>query len=110
MQQMPQRQQIGVEFEEDAKEGVYSNLAMIMFSPNEFIIDFARMMPAMQKAKVLSRVIMAPMNAKALHKALTENIKKFEDKFGEIKLHSDPNQSNKNIGFESSTVRNEEEK
>ncbi len=110
MQQMPQRQQIGVEIDDNAKEGVYANLAMLLFSPNEFILDFARMMPAMQKAKVLSRVIMAPMNAKALLKALTENIKKYEDKFGEIKLHVDPNQSSKNIGFESSTVRNEEEK
>ena len=68
------------------------------------------MMPAMPKAKVLSRVIMAPMNAKALLKALTENIKRFEDKFGEIKLHTDPNQPSKNIGFESSTSRKEEEK
>ena len=110
MQQMPQRQQIGVEIDDNAKEGVYSNLAMILFSPNEFIFDFARMMPAMSKAKVLSRVIMAPMNAKAMLKALTENIKKFEDKFGEIKLHTDPNQPAKNIGFESSTTRNEVEK
>jgi hypothetical protein len=110
MEQMPQRQQIGVEFDEDAKEGVYSNLAMILFSPNEFILDFARMMPAMQKAKVLSRVIMAPMNVKALHKALSENIKRFEEKFGEIKLQCDPNQPSKHIGFESSTSRSEDEK
>ena len=108
MQQNPQQQQIQVEFDEEALEGVYANLAMIMHSPTEIIIDFARVMPRASKAKVKARIIMTPMHAKLLHKALTDNIKKFESQFGEIKVHGGPGAS-KPIGFESSTQRVDED-
>ncbi len=97
-------QQINVELPEKEAEGIYANLAMIMHSPTEIIIDFARVMPRLPKTKVLSRIIMTPMHAKLLMKALTENIKKFEGQFGEIKIHGGPHQAAKNIGFESSTA------
>ena len=45
-----------------------------------------RMLPGMPKAKVKSRMIMAPSNAKSLVMILQDNIKKYEDKFGEIKV------------------------
>ncbi len=110
MQQVPPQQQINVQLDEAAAEGIYANLAMIMHSPTEIIIDFARVMPRLPKAKVLSRIIMTPMHAKLLHKALTDNIKKFEQQFGEIKMHGAPDQISKPIGFESGTGRTEEEK
>lgn len=103
MQQIPPQQQISVEFDEKAAEGIYANLAMIMHSPTEIIIDFARVMPRLPKAKVLSRIIMTPMHAKLLHQALTENLKKFESQFGEIKIHGMTAGGNKPIGFESNT-------
>ena len=110
MVQAPQQQQINVELPEQQAEGIYANLAMIMHSPTEIIIDFARVMPRLPKAKVLSRIIMTPMHAKLLMKALTDNIKKFEDQFGEIKIHGGLHQASKNIGFESSTGHLEENK
>ncbi|MFQ6009194.1 MAG: DUF3467 domain-containing protein, partial [Candidatus Zixiibacteriota bacterium] len=87
-----------------------ANLAMIIHSPTEIIIDFARIMPRLPKAKVLSRIIMTPMHAKMLLQALTDNIKKFESQFGEIKIHGAPTQPSKGIGFESSTHRVQENK
>ena len=66
-------------------EAIYSNFALITHSPSELILDFARMLPNVPKAKVYARIIMTPMNAKLLHKALGENLAKFEEKFGEIK-------------------------
>ncbi|MBU8933595.1 MAG: DUF3467 domain-containing protein [candidate division Zixibacteria bacterium] len=110
MQQLPPQQQIGVELDEKAAEGIYANLAMILHSPTEIIIDFARIMPRVQKAKVLSRIIMTPMHAKMLHKTLEDNLKKFEGQYGEIKIHSGQPQTSKNIGFESATDRDTEEK
>jgi hypothetical protein len=110
---MPQgqpQQQINVELPEKEAEGIYANLAMIIHSPTEIIIDFARVMPRLPKAKVLSRIIMTPMHAKMLMQALTDNIKKFEGQFGEIKIHGAPHQAAKNIGFESSTHKVEENK
>jgi len=49
-------------------------------------MDFARALPNMPKSKVYARIIMTPMNAKLLHKALGENLRKFEEKHGEIKI------------------------
>ncbi len=109
VQPQPQHQ-INVELPEKEAEGIYANLAMIMHSPTEIIIDFARVMPRLPKAKVLSRIIMTPMHAKMLLKALTDNIKKFEGQFGEIKIHGTPHQTSKTIGFESGTSSVEEAK
>ena len=104
MNQPQQPQQINIELGEQEAEGIYANLAMIMHSPTEIIIDFARVMPRSPKSKVLARIIMTPMHAKLLHKALTDNIKKFEGQFGEIKVHGSPDKNIKPIGFQSSTA------
>ena len=99
---MPQ-QRINVELPEDKAEGTYANMVMIGHSPTEIIMDFIRFMPGAPKAKVQSRIIMTPMHAKNLLKTLSENLKKFEKQFGEIKMHGGPDSGqNKNIGFESS--------
>jgi hypothetical protein len=66
-------------------EAIYSNFAMITHSSSEMIVDFARVLPNVPKAKVYARIIMTPMHAKLLHRALGENLANFEEKFGEIK-------------------------
>jgi len=66
-------------------EAIYSNFALITHSSSEMIVDFARVLPNMPKAKVYARIIMTPMHAKLLHRALGENLANFEEKFGEIK-------------------------
>ena len=80
-----QRQSINVELGEKEAEGIYSNLALISHSPAEFVIDFTRMLPGVPKTKVYARIIMTPQHAKSLFTALQDNIKKFEDQYGEIK-------------------------
>jgi len=67
-------------------EATYANLTLISHSTSEIIMDFARAMPNTPKAKIYSRVVMTPMNAKLLHRALADNLKKFEEKYGEIKI------------------------
>jgi hypothetical protein len=79
------KRQIQIELPVDL-EATYSNFALITHSPSEVILDFARALPNVAKAKVYARVIMTPMNAKLLHKALGDNLAKFEDKYGEIKV------------------------
>lgn len=71
-------------------EPAYSNLALIAHSPAEIVIDFARMLPGMPKARVTARVILSPLCAKALLRALGENIAKFEKQFGEIHVPESP--------------------
>ncbi|MCC6700209.1 MAG: DUF3467 domain-containing protein [Fluviicola sp.] len=75
---------INIELSEELAEGVYSNLAIITHSQAEFVTDFIQMMPGMPKAKVRSRIIMSPQNAKRLMKALAENIQKYEQHNGVI--------------------------
>jgi hypothetical protein len=82
------RRQIQVELPADL-EATYANFVVITHSPSEMIMDYARALPNMPKAKVYARVIMTPMNAKLLHKALGDNLAKFEEKFGEIKTPDD---------------------
>ncbi len=109
MNSQPQNQ-INIELGDKEAEGIYANLAMITHSATEMIIDFARVMPRSPKARVLSRIVMTPMHAKLLHKALEENLKKFEGQFGEIKVHGTPHQVTKPIGFENSTETAAEDK
>ncbi len=78
----PQRQ-IQIEMPPDL-EATYANFALITHSPSEMIIDFARMLPNAPKTKVYARIILTPMNAKLLHRALGDNLAKYEEKFGEI--------------------------
>lgn len=77
--------QINIELTEEIAEGEYANLAMIAHSSGEFVIDFIRLMPGLPKAKVKSRIVITPEHAKRLTAALADNIRKFEESFGEIK-------------------------
>jgi hypothetical protein len=79
------KKQLNIDLPESVADGVYSNLAIISHSPTEFVVDFAQIAPAMQKAKVRSRVIMTPQNAKRLYRALADNLQKYEQNFGPIK-------------------------
>lgn len=65
-------------------DATYSNFALITHSPSEVVVDFARVLPGTPKARVCARVLMTPMNAKLLLRALTDNLSKYEAQFGEI--------------------------
>jgi hypothetical protein len=93
-----QRMQINVELPGEL-EAVYANFAMITHSASEIVVDFARILPNVPKAKVYARVIMTPMNAKLLHRALGENLSKFEAQFGEIKTPEKGFSDERSIGF-----------
>lgn len=83
---------ISIELTEENAQGKYSNLAVITHSPAEFIVDFISMMPGLPKAKVVSRIILTPQHAKRLHRALQDNLSKFEAQHGKIQetLGQDP--------------------
>ncbi len=81
----PKEGQLNIELSEEVAEGIYSNLAIITHSPTEFVTDFVQIMPGAPKAKVRSRVILAPQHAKRLMKALADNVQKYEQQHGPIK-------------------------
>ena len=65
---------------------VYCNLARISHSPADIVIDFAHLLPADTKAAVKARVLMSPLSAKLLLRALTDNLARYESAFGQINV------------------------
>ena len=81
----PQNQPTGPKLENPTGLGtVYSNLARIAHSPADIVIDFAHMLPGEKNATVNARVLMTPLSAKLLLRALADNISRYEAAFGEI--------------------------
>lgn len=70
-------------------EAVYTNLARISHTPAEIVMDFARLLPGQPNARVVGRMIMAPVAAKLFLRALAENLARYEAGFGEIHLPGD---------------------
>ncbi|MCD4803611.1 MAG: DUF3467 domain-containing protein [Anaerolineales bacterium] len=70
----------------DDLDAVYANLVRITHSPSEFIFDFAQMLPGLKGPTFKSRVLLSPMSAKLIYKALGDNLAKYETNFGEISI------------------------
>lgn len=85
---MAEMKQFGldVELTDEVAQGHYSNLAIISHSTSEFILDFATVLPGVEKARVKSRVILTPEHAKRLLRSLQENIVRYESTVGKIEI------------------------
>ena len=84
MNEKKNMQQGNIELDQQVSEGEYANLVIVTHSPAEFVMDFTKILPGVTKAKVHSRIVMAPQHAKAFLTALSENIERFERKNGSI--------------------------
>ena len=78
------QQELKIELAPEIATGHYSNLAVISHGPNEFFLDFIAVAPNMPQARVVSRIIMTPENAKNLAGLLAENVRRYEATFGPI--------------------------
>jgi hypothetical protein len=67
-------------------EPIYANFSLISHTPSEIIFDLSQLLPNQPTARVKSRVIMTPLNAKLFLHALQDNLGKFEANYGEIVL------------------------
>jgi hypothetical protein len=97
-QSAPAPQTFNIELPADL-EAVYANFAIINHAPSEVVIDFARLLPNVPRIRVYARVVMTPMNAKLLHRALGENLSKYEAQFGEIKTYEEGFAPDRPLGF-----------
>ena len=82
---------IEVQLDPEIMKGVFTNVANIGYTKEEFILDylFIQQRPA-PFGKLVSRVIMTPGHAKRLLIALKENISNYEDFFGQIDAKFNP--------------------
>ncbi|NQT56644.1 MAG: DUF3467 domain-containing protein [Desulfobacteraceae bacterium] len=77
------REQIEVHAKPEDLAGGYSNFAIFKHSKREFIADFVW---RMENTNILvSRIITSPQQAKAIHRALGQNIQNYEKTHGKIK-------------------------
>lgn len=91
----PKDVQIRIEINDSVADGAYANLSFISTNNSEFVLDFARFLPGNTRGKILSRVVMHPIQAKAFLKSLSEAMDTYETTFGAIS----PDSLHKNIGF-----------
>jgi len=90
------KQQIQIKASDEKLKGEYSNVMQILHAKEEFVCDFLNVFPP--TGTLNSRVIVTPGHFKRMIKAMEENLKKYEEKFGEVEVSESPNQSG--IGFQ----------
>lgn len=94
-QQQPQAPQIQIKTSDEILRGNYSNMANILHTKEEFVLDFMNVFPP--TGTLNARVIVSPGHFKRMLVAMTENLAKYESQFGSVAPSEAP--SNK-IGFE----------
>ena len=62
--------------------GVYSNHMVVAHTREEFFLDFMLMLPSM--GTLVSRVLVSPGHMKRTLRALADNVKRYEAKYGAI--------------------------
>ena len=79
-----QEVKLEIQLDEEMAQGAYVNLAVVNHNDSEFVVDLIFVQPQTPRAKVRSRVILSPQQAKRFVAALQENINRYEQNFGEI--------------------------
>ena len=69
----PTGSQIQVQIDDQTAMGRYSNFMLVNHNENEFVIDFAYVLPGPPRARVLSRVIVSPKHMKRVVATLQQN-------------------------------------
>ncbi len=87
-------QELQIKFPDELIGGVYANNMIVAHTKEEFIMDF--IMAAPPAGTVAARVILNPAHVKRIIHALQDNVKKYEDHFGQIE---DSSIGNKNMQF-----------
>jgi len=93
--QQSQQQKINIKIDDKVMKGVYANAMGVSHGKEEFVLDFMSIYPWQKAGVVNARVIASPGHIKRIYKALEENIKKYEQKFGKIEEAKGPGE----IGF-----------
>jgi hypothetical protein len=108
-EQQSQGQQMQIKAPDEALKGVYSNAVQISHTAEEFVLDFMDLFPPV--GILSSRIIVSPGHVKRILAALSQNIKNFEEQFGQIKENpsnvppSSTSSSGQNFGFDTSKAK-----
>ena len=92
--QQPQ-QQIQIKADEATLKGAYANMANILHTKEEFVIDFLNIFPP--TGTLNARLILSPGHFKRMVATMAENLRKYEDQFGSVETAEGPKEP---IGFQ----------
>ena len=93
------KNELQIELSPEVAEGEYVNMSIVTHSPNEFVLDFVRILPNLPKAKVKSRIILTPSQAKRLKEVLQRQINIYEANNGVITDNAGSNKPGTPISF-----------
>jgi hypothetical protein len=82
------KQEIKVNFPEKLQGGVYANNMIVTHTREEFVMDYLMVVPP--AGAVTARIIVSPGHMKRIVAALSDNIQKYEQKFGTIVIAEEP--------------------
>lgn len=91
---MDQQQEIKVKVDDKILKGNYANVMYIAHAKEEFVLDFLNIFPP--QGILTSRIITSPGHTKRILRALQNNVKQYEEKFGKIEEAEEPKRE---IGF-----------
>jgi len=92
-----EQKEIKIKIGDNELKGVYANLMRVMHTKEEFVLDFANVVFPQEGGIVTARVITSPGHLKRIIRALEENLKRYEEKFGKIEEAKEPETK---IGFQ----------
>lgn len=75
-----------IKIDDATARGVYSNTAVVHNNEVEFVLDFLFAEPPRMQGHVVSRIVTNPRAAKQLAIGLSELVKRYEERHGELKL------------------------
>ncbi len=87
--------QVQIKASDEILRGHYSNMANILHTKEEFVLDFLNVFPP--TGTFNARVIVSPGHFKRMLVAMTDNLAKYESQFGNVAPSEGPTSR---IGFE----------
>lgn len=93
--EQPQAPQIQIKANDEVLRGNYSNMANILHTKEEFVLDFLNIFPP--TGTLNARVIVSPGHFKRMLAAMAENLGKYEAQFGKVEASEAPQSP---IGFQ----------
>jgi hypothetical protein len=82
--------QIQIEIDPATANGMFVNMALVNHTETEFTLDLLYVQPQAPKATVRARAITTPKHMKRLMLAISDNLAKYEARFGTIELGDTP--------------------
>jgi hypothetical protein len=77
-----------IQIDDAVAHGLYANMALVNHTDAEFTLDFIYVQPQQPKAAVRARIITSPRHMKRLLAAMTDNLQKYEARFGVVEISS----------------------